>query len=94
MIDWKDTTRYSTGLFADSNEKPNTFTAISGEIKMTITCKDSQYKGWVLLLYIRSDNVCRAFPLKCKTLEEAKAKAISIAKAEVAKLVKDAEALG
>lgn len=76
-----------------NGKKPNTFTAISGGIKMTVTCKDSQYKGWILKLSIFSDSSYFVFPLKCKTLEEAKANAIEIAKAEIAKLAEDAKAL-
>lgn len=86
MIEWEDTTIVD-------KEKPNTFTAKSGQIKMTVTCKDSQYNGWVLHLFILSDSTYRVFPLKCKTLDEAKAKAVEIAKAEIFKLIEDAKAL-
>lgn len=85
MIEWIDIT--------SNGKKPNTFTAISGGIKMTVTCADRINKGWIFKLSIFTDSSYKTFPLKVKTLEEAKAKAIEIAKAEIAKLVEDAKAL-
>lgn len=84
MIEWINIT--------SNGKKPNTFTAKSASIEMTVTNADRIQKGWILKLSILSDSY-RIFPLKCKTLEEAKAKAIEIAKAEIDRLVKDAEAL-
>ena len=86
---WKDVTSYSQG---DKDRKPTAFEAVSGELRIYITCGHIHYNGdWIM--HCKALGIDTLHMKTCKSQDDAEKRAIHNVRLKLKRLIESLSAL-